>query len=382
MKSHKLFFVIFILYLLGFFTHALILKKTVYGDGQFYYSWLRSVVVDHDINFTNEYAHFHINQPQIKDGLPGNKYSIGPALLWFPAFFTVHTLLGGTGYELPYQFAAGLVSVLLTLFSFVLLYRLLSKYFSSSSSLLATLSIAVATNLYFYGSLDTVNSHALSFFAVTVFICLLEAKPKNWFAIGIFLGLVSLIRTQDIVYALLIIPFFKTTIKMMHSDTLIPGIMPGVTGFTVVFGLQLLVWQLLYGSFMMSPYLSGGEYFNLFQTHIFQVLFAPPYGLFLYSPILIFSIIGLFMWKNILRLYCLFAILVELLIISSWNTWWQGASFGGRMFVSSLPIFAFGLASFFSWVMRRGVKPAILISFIASLAFLNGLLMIVFLLST
>lgn len=381
MKSKHLFLFIFVLYFVGFFAHALYLRKTVYGDGQFYYSWLRSAIVDHDINFTNEYAHFHIDQPQTQNRHPGNKYSIGPAILWFPAFITVHTIMNGSGFELPYQLAVGLVSMVLTLFSFVLLYRLLGRYFSSSSSLLTTLSIALATNLFFYGSLDPVNSHALSFFAVTVYMSLLLSRYKNWLAIGIFLGLIGLIRTQDIIFGLLIIPFLNIKSKMIRFDHLIPGIMPGVVGFSVIFGLQLLSWQILYGSFTVNPYLSGGEYFNVFSPHIIQVLFSPANGLLLYSPVLILGIIGLFIWKNTLRWYFFFAVLVQLLIVSSWSTWWQGASYGGRMFVSSLPIFSFGLATFFSWVLLRNVKPVILISFIASLAFLNGLLMVVFLLS-
>lgn len=380
MNSKHIFILIFVLYILGFSAHALYLKKTAYGDGLFYYSWLRSGVVDRDINFTNEYAFFQVNQPQSRNDSPGNKYSIGPAILWFPAFVSMYTLLGGSGYELPYQLIVGLVSVLLTLFSIVLMYRLLNRYFSASSSLLATLSLAFATNLYFYGALDPVNSHALSFFAVTVYLSLLLSRPINWLAIGISLGLIGLIRTQDIIYALLIIPLLPRRSDRGLGG--LAGIMPGVLSFSIVFGLQLLVWQMLYGSFTMSPYLSGGEYFDVTNTHFLEVLFAPGYGLFLYTPILILGSIGLFFWRNTLRKYFLLLIFVQLLIISSWSTWWQGASYGGRMFISSLPFFAFGLAQFFSWAIRRGVASPILISFLVSLSFLNGLLMVVFLLST
>src|SRR3989338_163652 len=77
MKLTRWLLIVFVIYVLIFFSHALFLQKTVYGDGVFYYSWVRSVVVDRDINFTNEYAHFGVAAPVTPGGLPGNKPPIG-----------------------------------------------------------------------------------------------------------------------------------------------------------------------------------------------------------------------------------------------------------------------------------------------------------------
>ena len=230
---------IFLLYLLGFFAHALYLKKTVYGDGIFYYTWLRSLAVDHNINFNNEYEYFHINQPTTATGLLANKYPIGPALFWAAPFLLTHATLHGTGYELPYQLHIGATSVFFTLFGLVLLYRLLTKFFKATPALLTILAVAFATNLFFYGSMDSVNSHGLSFFAATLFLSLLLSSPRrrgssffsimdsrlpfgktqgkhgndsttenrvNWLAIGLSLGLLGLIRTQDLLYGILLSP--------------------------------------------------------------------------------------------------------------------------------------------------------------------------------
>ena len=119
-----IFLFIVIIYFTGFFAHALYLKKTVYGDGVYYYSWLRSIVIDRDIRFNNEYRDLGGSQPMSKTGLIGNKYAIGPAIIWSPAFLLVHSFLHGDGYSLPYQLAVGLTSVCASIFGLLLLWRI------------------------------------------------------------------------------------------------------------------------------------------------------------------------------------------------------------------------------------------------------------------
>ncbi len=364
----KAFVVITAIYILGFFSHAFYLKKTVYGDGIFYYSWLRSIVIDKDVNFTDEYAHFHVQQPKTLQQLPANKYSVGPALLWSPLFIWIHSVMKSDGYNFWYQLAVGTTSILFTITGLILLFRLLNRYFSQTTSILAIIAIAFATNLFFYGSLDTVNSHSLSFFAACVYLSFLLAKEKNFFLIGISLGLLGIIRTQDIIYGILLLPFLRWR-----------NIFPLFTGFLILFSLQLIAWQILYGNFLTSPYLTGGEGFTWWQAHAFEVLFSPKSGLFFWTPILLLGCAGLFK-KN--KMFLL-VILLQVWIVASWSTWWQGASYGGRMFVSVLPLFAFGLANIFQLLQHYGWKlNYFLLIIISPLSMLNVLFIFFFLLRT
>lgn len=367
---NRCFLVIFAIYILGFFAHALYLKKTVYGDGIYYYSWLRSVVTDHDFNFRNEYAHFGGSQPLLPNGLPGNKYSVGPAVFWAPAFLFTNALVKGTGYELPYQITVGLTSVLFSLFGLILLFRLLRNFFIPEISILAVSGTALATNLFFYGSLDVVNSHALSFFAGTLFLTFLLSNSKNWLIIGILLGIIGLIRPQDMVIGVTALPFLK-------PKNLVHFILGAMVGFLP----QLLAWQALYGKFWLSPYLTGREGFDFLHPHILEVLFALRYGLFTFSPILLIGFVGLLLWKNIFSRVAFIAILLELLLVSSWSTYWQGATIGGRMFVGTLPLFAFGLAEIFVFLKKYSWKfPVFLLILIVPLSILNFLQIFVYLL--
>lgn len=368
--ERKAFLFILIVYILGFSLHALYLKQTVYGDGIFYYSWVRSIIVDHDVNFANEYAHFHTSQPSTPLNLPGNKYSVGPSLLWSPWFVWTHLLARGTGYELVYQFVVGLSSVFYAYIGLLLLYRLLIRRFGKTVSLASAVAIAGATNLLFYGSLDTVNSHAVSFFAAVLFLTFLFQKSKNWLLIGAALGLVTLVRTQDIILGLLVVPYLQK--KYIYQFFI---------GLFLLFLPQLIAWQLLYGKFWISPYLGSTEGFNFLHPQIPGVLFSPENGLFLWTPMVLIGFVGLGIKRDgfLLKLMAII-VLLQLYLVASWSTWWQGASYSGRMFVSILPFIAFGIANIFSHFKNRLFRfPIIIYAISLPLSIINVLLITYFL---
>ena len=365
MKLPTIILLICAIYIIGFFSHALYLRKTVYGDGIFYFSWLHTVAIDKDIDFRNEYTHFGATQPKRKSGGYGNKYSIGPALLWAPLYMTLYTALRGNGWSFPYQIAVGFVSVLSALASFVFLIRILKH--SSAVSGLTILFIAGATNLLFYGSVDAVNSHALSFFAATVYIALLTSPTIEWFAAGIVLGVLAAIRLQDMVFILLLLPH----VRRIRWALLL-------SGFGMAFAPQLIAWYTLYGSFV-NPYLAGGETFNFLHPHILGVLFSPNNGLFLWTPIVAVGLLGLFLeYKKYWAYLAVFG--SELFIVASWGTWWQGASVSGRMFVSSLPIIAIGLSLIIQRIYRIRLIRSSLVLMAGALCVINALSIIYYLL--
>jgi hypothetical protein len=378
MKKISTFFILlFISYISIFILHAGIIGKTVYGDGIFYFSWVRSLTFDFDANMTNDYACFGITdteQPHGTNGLIGNKFSIGPALLWSPLYLSAKTIVGGNGCTFPYQVIVGIISTLAAITGLLLLYRTLIRFYPQSVSIISVAAIAFTTNMLFYGTVDTVNSHAVSFFAACIFItALFGSEYISSFAAGVSFGLLMATRPQDILYCLLLIPLYK------RLD--IPKFMGG---FALLFLPQLLVWQTLYGKFWMSPYLMEPGGFDFLHPHILGVLFAPSSGLFLWTPIVALGCVGIpifFMKRKSIGIPILLIIAFQLILIASWNTWWQGASYSGRMFVGTLPLIGFGLAEVF-WVIRKQIfQGAFLVRIIVlSLSILNILNIIRFLL--
>jgi spore maturation protein SpmB len=330
-SSQSVFLYVCAVYIAGFFAHALYLHKTVYGDGIYYYAWLSF-------------------QP--------SKFSVGPAMFWTPAYLLTHNPI-----------AVGATSVLAALFALLLLWNLLLRYFNKTVSIMTVAAIAGASNLLFYGSLDVVNSHALTFFAATVFLSLLYSKQKQWFTIGAALGFLGLMRAQDIVYCVILVPFITKK-----------NFVPIIAGFLLVFSPQLFAWQFISGKFWVNPYLAGKEGFDFLRPHIFGVLFGLQNGLFLWTPITFLGAIGLVIKKRFLFLS---VFILELYTVASWSTWWQGASYSGRMFVSCLPVLSFGVASIFSMLTRlKFTKPHFLLTIIIPLSVINILNIIYFLLRT
>lgn len=364
----RVFLVIFSVYLIGLFSHALYLGKTVYGDGVYYYAWLQSIAIDHDIDFTNDYQKLGVRQERTPTGMLRNVYSIGPALLWLPAYVGAHAIFRGVGNELSYQMIIGLVNAFYVFVGLLLLYRLLAHHYSRRISMLAVGAIAFATNLYFYGAIDPVNSHAVSFFASVLFLSLLSHQEKNWAAIGISLALLGLIRPQDLLFGILLIPYL--------SRRMVPGF---AIGFLVAFLPQMYLWHLFYGSWWANPYLAEGLGFHFLSPHLVGVLFSPNNGLFLWTPILLLATIGLLHLaaKDHRRKLWIFLLAAQWYLVASWSVWSQGGSYSGRMFISLLPIFAFGLAELFAWIStRKFLARSLHLVIIAPLSIINILLIV------
>ncbi len=329
------FLFIIIVYLALYFTKAIYLGKTVYGDGVYYYAWMRSLIVDRDINFDNDYAMLGGAQPSTPDGRIGNVYPIGPPLLWSPFFVFVHQILKGDGFSFTYQIFTGLIACLYAIAGLVLLYRLLASSVQPHIAIFTIYGIAFGTNMFFYGSLDTITSHSISFF-LSVVALTFSLQGSSSFLLGASLGLLASTRTQDIIYMLLALPIL---IRQRSIQTLIRlGL-----GWFLGFAPELFAWQLLYGTILKSPYLDDYHYFDWFHPHLLDTLLSSNNGLFFWTPLVAFCLLGLILKRKWLFLLIF---LLQWYLISSWSFWWQGASFSGRMFISFLPLASFGLASF------------------------------------
>ena len=125
----------------------------VRGDGVGYYAYLRSVLIDHDLRFENDYlagnksfvmpridAQGHL-LPQLytKTGYVGNHFTVGPAILWAPVLVTVHgailvadrlgAQISANGYSRPYLVAMALTTACYGFLSLFLAFQIAQKYF-------------------------------------------------------------------------------------------------------------------------------------------------------------------------------------------------------------------------------------------------------------
>ena len=107
---------------------------------------------------------------------------------------------------------------------------------------------------------------------------------------------------------------------------------------------QFIYWKHTTGDFIYNV---GSKWY--FLNPWFRVLVGPEKGWFLYTPVAIMMILGLFyLNKSPYKRSVLVFLLINIWIIISWSDWTYGASYSTRALVQSLPVFALPLASILS----------------------------------
>ncbi len=379
--------------------------QLVGSDGVRYYVYLPSVLLDGDLDFTDEYRQLYRSHPRtaahlVADltatGLPANRFGIGPAVLWTPFFIAAHLLavllealgwtIGTDGTSAFYQAPVLAGSILYGGAGAWLCFRAALRVASPKAALAATLLIVLAGNPIYYLTVEPSMSHPLSLFASSAFFYLWlttrDRRRRERLALGALAGLMALIRPQD--GLLLLLPIADDALSAMRSGgrALIGWLVASLSAAAaalVVFTPQLVVWKLLNGDFLRSGY--SQEFDVLFRSplpRLLDVLFSAQRGLFTWHPVFFFALAGLcLLVRHDRRLAALagagFAI--QWLVVSSWHDWTQGDAFGGRMFIVCSPIFALGLAPLLDAAGRRWSGRRLLAGG-AALVVLNLLLLV------
>lgn len=358
----------------------------IVGDGVEYYSILRSVVMDKDLGFGNEYERFgadlsrhDVGKAYIGEGRYRSGRSLGAPIFWSPLFLLTHLVirilssLGANvsldGFSFPYQYSVTFGTLVYVVIGLCLVMKTNEIFFSRKISFLSAIVLFMASSLIYYALIEASMAHGISFFIVAVFIyyCMRyrdEENPFYWILVGFFGGLAFLVRLQNIVFLIfpgyfalfyLITIFKKSDIKKMLlflRNTLLC-----LLTLIVTISPQLLFWKILYGKFLWSPI---GLPISFCASNFYIVLFSTRHGLFSWTPVMLPAVVGLFLLfkkdKNtaIALILCLFIqVYIYGLLVSACATASKGLghAFGMRWLINCTPIFILGLASFFDWAL-------------------------------
>jgi len=384
------------LVLLFALTLPLVTPKVRGADEIEYFSYLRSLVFDRDVEFGNEYERFYAANPQ---GLAGFKSTfldrretdtgrhinfapLGCALLWSPFYLLAHAgvlaarafgaSVAADGFSFPYVAAACYASALYGLAGLLLVHDTLRVH-GRIPEPAATLSVAglwLGTPLLYYMTLAPAFSHAPGVFAVALLVWLSlrpAARPPAsvwpWAAIGAAGGLAALVREQDGLF--LIIPagllLYRAVAERAWGAALARAAAMGGAA-VLAFSPQLLAYRALTGRF--GPSLLVARKMSWSSPHLLEVLFDPGHGLFAWSPLLLAATAGLvyLVWRRRDATVVLLALslLLQVWINGAVESWTQAGAFGARRFVSSTPVFAWGLAALLAVVPARRFRLAVL----------------------
>jgi hypothetical protein len=347
---------------------VLVKPRIAESDAIEYFSYLHSIVFDHDLDFTNEYTAFYLEDPEGRQGFKetfldletatGLKLNFGPigtAVLWSPFYVAAHAgvlIAQGLGFDVvadglsvPYRWAVVIGSVFYGAAGLLLSYRLARRYGSEWACFVAVIALWWATPVAYYMYVAPGMSHAVSLFAVALFFTLwrwaASGGPLRWAVWGASAGLMALVREQNGFFA--IAALIAAFSPQLDADWV--GRTKRLVAFglaaVVVFAPQLLVYFILYGRPAPAPHIQRKMYWA--SPHFIEVLFSPQHGLFFWSPILLlFFIGGLLLFRRDLEAALILAVgfFTQVYISGAVDSWTQAGAFGSRRFLNTTVIFA------------------------------------------
>jgi hypothetical protein len=357
------------IYLLIAFLAALLvaqqkLNNGITSDGALYFSHLRSLVFDRDLDITAELEALH--QPP----RPHHVVPIGPAILWAPAYLAVAAVdwlgsvagRGGAdagparGLGGAYVQAAILSSFAVMAAGLIALHLRLRREFGAAIALLTSALLVAATTLAWYVVFEPSMTHAASFGVVAIAIVLserwmIDAAPtrRQSLALGAWFSLVVVVRPEDAAFAI----FPAAALLWAPScRSLSTGERARSAGAMIVGALPLVAVQAGALAWLWSANrftLAGGDegYLNLADSRWADVLFSSRHGLFAWTPFVWIALAGTVAYARRRPLWAVPALVAFVVLVwtnGSAHDWAGGWAFGGRRFTSVLAAFAPGVA--------------------------------------
>ncbi len=366
--------------------------KVISADVQEYYSYLPATFIFHDLTTTSipfDYKKEYLWSYKSPIGIPVFKFTMGLSFLYTPFFFIayLYSIVSGQyslGVGAPYQFALLMSSFAFFILGMVYLRKILLKYYSDSVTAITILSVVIGTNMFYYAGVRAAMSHVFSFALFTVFVW----NTIKWYnvhtvktsiVLGLLAGLISLIRPSNAIIIIFFVFYgltgrralllrFSLFLKQYKLILLI------IFFAFLVWIPQIFYWKIMTGSFFYYSY-GSKEGFFFTNPQIINILFSYHNGWLLYTPIMIFALLGIallyYKRKGLFWSVFLYTVL-NIYVLSSWWCWWF-VGFGNRAFIESYAILAFPFAEFTCFIIyhRKKILQYVFYPILLFLLFLN-----------
>jgi hypothetical protein len=348
------------------------------------YDWLKKINEEKDLTGT----YYQISSTP--KGEPMYFFLMGMSYFYLPSFLTGHLIANLTnspvdGFSAPYRYAMVVGGIIYTLIGLYFLRKILRRYFSEAITSLVILITVFGTNYIHHLTLDNLATVNVLFMLMTILVWNTirwheDFKPRNLIAAGIAVVLMGLVKPSEVMSILIFLLWNVTSwsdarnkIKIFWSQKMAILITLGIC-LVIVFP-QILYWYLKTGYLLYDSYKNPGVGLDIFSPHIIQALFSYRKGWFLYTPVMIFAMIGFyFVFRNNRKIFLSLAgyWIVAFYIISSWSEWWYGAAYSNRALITTYPILAICLGYFLQYIQVQ--KAAIKMLFgvvVVLMIFLN-----------
>lgn len=337
-------------------------------DGAGYVVYLPSTYLDHDLLFFNEWQRLGL----IRNGIPvfksvaptgylGNHWTVGPSMLWYPAFIVSDVarnivpalrMFARDGIRLPYNLAVIAGSAFAGLGTLLIGYRVARRWFSASASWAAAIAIWFGTTLAWYSVRDAAMSHAASALACALVVLLslrLRESPTTEaaFSAGLAVGFAALVRIQNaafVIVPIVLLAVVDWRVLARRAHTFVAGGLLGVLP-------ELVVSSFIYGHPLgfASIGVRAIGWYPWTRFWGVETLFSWYHGLFSWTPLAAFGVIGVVLFWRLDRPL---AAVGALSFVIQWITnasadraFWAANSFGARRFDNCTIFFLLGVAT-------------------------------------
>ncbi len=361
-------------------------------DGVIYFSQLRSVLFDGDLNVAAEFA--FLGQPP----RPYHIVPIGPTLVWLPLYVAVAAVdaMGRTlnlwgapaepiaiGLTLPYVRAALVSSFAIGTVGLVVVHRHLRSEFSGGVALATTVLLFAATPLVWYIVYEPSMTHAASFGFVAIFVVTaarwtsVTMTPRQSIMLGVLVGLAFITRPQEALFALFPGLLLSTApepaaVRVRAALRMASWALAGAAAF--------LALQAIHSAILFSrenfAIVGAGGYLDVVRSRWADTLWSSWHGFLSWTPIAYVALLGTAAYVTSRWRWALATLVIVFLMAwvnGSTADWAAGWSFGGRRFISCLAVLAPGLAFVIHQLTRR---PMIAVGLVAVAAIVWNQLLI------
>lgn len=379
-------------------------KGVIQSDIKGYYGYLPALFIHQDLSLENtkDYdigGELKLWYTETDDGQRFIKFPTGMAILYSPFFAIAHTTsewfgYPANGYSLPYRFALVMGSLVYLIIGLVFFARLMLLHFSDRVTAITMIILYLGTNLYYYIAYDGVFTHGHTFALFSAFLYgsiqwVRHQKWKHVVLLSVSGGLMVAVRHIDLLFLPVLLVYgvrtlgdFKQRLSLFWSKKI--QVLAGIGLITLMLTPQLAYHWYVSGNIFHYSY--DEERFFFGAPNLFDSVLSYRNGWLVYSPIMIFSVIGLFFLKKRAPesfVASLFSLPLYYYILASWWCWWF-VGFGNRAYINMYPLLAFSLASFVVFVRERHrllnygfnmlVLGAIVLNFFQSWQFKEGVI--------
>ncbi len=356
-------------------------EATISWDVSGYYMYLPAIVIYKDLKqcafketIIKKYQPSRVGDQTFLHQASGNqvmKYSIGQAIQFLPAFLIAHTWATlsesyeADGFSLPYQLLISLWTLLVAIIGLYFIRKSLRHYFDELPVSLALLTVVFGSNYLNYAAIDGAMTHngLFTLYAILIWVTIQFYKSPSYakaLLIGAIVGLSALTRPTEIIACIIPVVWGVNCIRVSDITNRMSLILThwkkyilACTVCLLIGCIQLGYWKYVTGEWLVYSYEDQG--FSWLSPHFYEGFWSYKSGWLLYSPAMLFALLGFFSLRKQPKLLSAVGLFSGLFIYITfaWDIWWYGGSLGQRAMVQCYPILLFPMAALMNDLVKR-----------------------------